>query len=60
MGKSWTGRWGWGSTAGMVVLFQAGGCALDPASLFVLFADTFLTLVVNSFVSQIFGVGFGI
>ena len=45
------------SMAALGMLFQAGGCALDPQALAASFVNTFSTILIGNFVSNFFGVG---
>ena len=48
-----------GSIATGGMLFQTAGCAPEAQALVETFATSFLNLLISSFVSNLFGVGYG-
>lgn len=48
-----------GSVVSMGMVFQAGGCAVDPQALAIDLLQTFAGILISTLVNNFFGVGFG-
>lgn len=48
-----------GGIASLGMLFQTGGCAFDPQTLFSGFVDTFANILIANFVGSLLGGGLG-